>query len=45
MTILNVGFELSEKYYKKSNERLEKEKSQLTFFDFGMERKMNYEQN
>lgn len=45
MGLQYVGFELSEKYYKKSNERLEREKSQLTFFDFGMERKMNYEQN
>jgi hypothetical protein len=43
MGLQYVGFELSEKYYKKSNDRLEKEKAQLTFFDIGMERNANYE--
>lgn len=34
-----VGFEKNAKHYQASFDRLEREKSQYTFFDFGMERK------
>lgn len=34
-----VGFEKNAKHYQASLDRLEREKSQYTFFDFGMERK------
>lgn len=39
MGLQYVGFEKCRKYYEKSNERLEGEKSQLTLFDFGMKRR------